>query len=100
MYFFPLTKFYFMVVRTLFLYFIHMFHSTSAVLDTKKDAIYLINSQQRNNLCIRSAIENFSKCDSKLFVSMLLFILGIFILNFSDLKMLHSGRIITDSLLQ
>lgn len=44
--------------------------STNAVLDTKKDAIYLINSQKKNNVCTRSTIENFIKCDIKPFVSM------------------------------
>lgn len=46
--------------------------STNAVLDTKKDAIYLINSQKNNNVCIRSTVENFIKCDIKPFVSMFL----------------------------
>ena len=43
---FPLTKFYFMVDRTLFLYFLHGSPTTRMVFDTTKIA-YMVNSQQR-----------------------------------------------------
>lgn len=67
---FPVAKLYLVMVRTLFSEFLYSSLSTSAVLDTKKDAIYLVNSQKRNNVCTRSAVENLIKCDIKPFVSM------------------------------
>lgn len=74
---FPLTKFYFMMNRAFFFYFLHRSLSTSTIFDTKKNTPYLVNFQQRQHLCTRLVVANLNECDSKPFVSILLINLNI-----------------------